>query len=520
MTTSFPESLDNLTNPLPGDDVSVVSHASQHSNANDAIEALEAKVGSNGSTVESSHDYKIGQLESNTHTHTNKAVLDATTSPFTTEQASKISSIEDNATADQTPTEIVAAITSEIGNEDWKTQLPKRTQEEIEDYVASLFQAGSHTNITVTYDDVAGSISLAGQMGGGATLTQEEVEDFVGGVLAGDNGITITYDDAGNQVLVSLSGLSFTSALNTKLAGIEENATADQTNAEIETAYNTQVAQVSDLEKTEGTATQVKRFAPADVKDMIDTHSGSGGGSVGDLDSVTDNGNITNNAVTVGGLTTSAVSPTIAVEATGHNANFVFGTLVGKRSLFSFRKGGKNRWLLENDGSAETGSNAGSDFRMNRYSDAGAYTGTPLVIKRSTGYFGISNNNPQSQLDVTGDAEISGTLDVGGYLDVGSGASINGTLDCGGANFGDDIDVTGNINAVGNLSVDNITGLNISAGGPIKMQAVSAPAAETNSGKIWISNGTGAGDAGDLMVTINSGGVTKTATLVDFSMIL
>lgn len=36
---------------------------------------------------------------------------------------------------------------------------------------------------------------------------------------------------------------------------------------------------------------------------------------------------------------------------------------------------------------------------------------------------------------------------------------------------------------------------------------------------LWVSNGTGDGDAGDLMVKIRSGGATKTHTLVDFSAI-
>lgn len=34
---------------------------------------------------------------------------------------------------------------------------------------------------------------------------------------------------------------------------------------------------------------------------------------------------------------------------------------------------------------------------------------------------------------------------------------------------------------------------------------------------IWQSDGTGAGDDGDIMIKITAGGVTKTGTLVDFS---
>lgn len=45
MATNFPTSLDSLTNPQGTDSVEAISHAAQHANANDAIEALEAKVG-------------------------------------------------------------------------------------------------------------------------------------------------------------------------------------------------------------------------------------------------------------------------------------------------------------------------------------------------------------------------------------------------------------------------------------------------------------------------------------------
>ena len=56
------------------------------------------------------------------------------------------------------------------------------------------------------------------------------------------------------------------------MLGIETGATADQSNAEIETAYNAQVSQVSSSERTAGTETDIKRYAPADIKSMIDTH--------------------------------------------------------------------------------------------------------------------------------------------------------------------------------------------------------------------------------------------------------
>ena len=61
MATGFPTSLDALTNPLSTDALTSPSHADQHTNANDAIEALEAKVGVNSSAVSTSLDFLVTQ---------------------------------------------------------------------------------------------------------------------------------------------------------------------------------------------------------------------------------------------------------------------------------------------------------------------------------------------------------------------------------------------------------------------------------------------------------------------------
>lgn len=101
MATNFPTSLDVLVNPQPSDSVEVVSHSAQHANANDAIEALESKVGATSSTDPNSLDYKVRTLETN--------ILDP---------------------------------------------------EEVEDLVGDLFINGTHNNITVAYDDVNRKLNL------------------------------------------------------------------------------------------------------------------------------------------------------------------------------------------------------------------------------------------------------------------------------------------------------------------------------------------------------------------------
>lgn len=81
LATNYPTSKDNLTNPAATE--SMEGHATLHGNVNDAIEAIENKLGVNGSTDANSIDYKVTQLE------TNLAALDA-------ENASEILGLDGN----------------------------------------------------------------------------------------------------------------------------------------------------------------------------------------------------------------------------------------------------------------------------------------------------------------------------------------------------------------------------------------------------------------------------------------
>lgn len=66
MSINYPNSIDTLSNPIGTDkvnnSVAGLKHSVQHSNANDAIEALEAKVGVDGSAVTTSHDFKLSEI--------------------------------------------------------------------------------------------------------------------------------------------------------------------------------------------------------------------------------------------------------------------------------------------------------------------------------------------------------------------------------------------------------------------------------------------------------------------------
>jgi hypothetical protein len=66
MAVNFPETLDSFINPTSNSSVANPSHAEQHADANDAIEALQHKVGVDNSTVTTSLDYRVATLENGT----------------------------------------------------------------------------------------------------------------------------------------------------------------------------------------------------------------------------------------------------------------------------------------------------------------------------------------------------------------------------------------------------------------------------------------------------------------------
>jgi hypothetical protein len=66
LATNYPTSKDNLTNPAATE--SMEGHATLHGNVNDAIEAIENKLGVNGSSDVNSIDYKVSQLQTSLST--------------------------------------------------------------------------------------------------------------------------------------------------------------------------------------------------------------------------------------------------------------------------------------------------------------------------------------------------------------------------------------------------------------------------------------------------------------------
>lgn len=85
----------------------------------------------------------------------------------------------------------------------------------------------------------------------------------------------------------------------------------------------------------------------------------------------------------------------VVENSAGINRNIYFSS--GTRGL-----GQNQRWGLQADSTSESGVNAGSNFRINRYDDNGTFVASPLFIRRSDGQVGVGTSNPLSQLDVSG----------------------------------------------------------------------------------------------------------------------
>ena len=109
----FPTELDNLSNPQEADKQNSPLHTDQHANANDAIEALEKKVGINNSEDENSLDYKIAQLESTRELTANKenTTIDTSTTKYPT--VNLLKTVKD--IADTKPTDLKISTASKGG---------------------------------------------------------------------------------------------------------------------------------------------------------------------------------------------------------------------------------------------------------------------------------------------------------------------------------------------------------------------------------------------------------------------
>ena len=71
------------------------------------------------------------------------------------------------------------------------------------------------------------------------------------------------------------------------------------------------------------------------------------------------------------------------------------------------------RWIIRANSTAEAGSNAGTDFQVVRYDDAGTLQDSPIFITRATGYLGLGTISTVSRITLPASTAASGGITMG-----------------------------------------------------------------------------------------------------------
>jgi hypothetical protein len=109
------------------------------------------------------------------------------------------------------------------------------------------------------------------------------------------------------------------------------------------------------------------------------------------------------------GIGTTSPLGILHLYKSGVTTRMVIDGDAGQSKIITYRTGGLQRFGMYLNNTAESGSNAGSDFQIRSYNDAGSLLSTPFFIKRSTGNVGIGTTSPSNKLDVNGNINVPST---------------------------------------------------------------------------------------------------------------
>jgi hypothetical protein len=140
------------------------------------------------------------------------------------------------------------------------------------------------------------------------------------------------------------------------------------------------------------------------------------------------------------GIGTNTPIGILHLKRTAANTRLVIDGDAGFNRLISYRTAGLQRFGLYVNNTAESGSNAGSDFAVRAYSDAGTLLNTPVFIKRSTGNVGINTITGTAKLQVVGSGSTSATTSL--LVQNSGGTSLLTINDAGTSTFNGNIVTT------------------------------------------------------------------------------
>ncbi len=155
--------------------------------------------------------------------------------------------------------------------------------------------------------------------------------------------------------------------------------------------------------------------------DVGDTTAETGSGNVGSDFAITrynDSGTINDTPFKISRATGDWLAGTRQIKIVNPAGSGYAGLILDKTAttdvnVISGRKGGLDRWGINlGDNTAESGANAGCDFSINRFNDAGAVIDTPVQLLRASGNFRLNNGLrvPNGDILMGGDNSMGLTL--------------------------------------------------------------------------------------------------------------
>jgi len=123
------------------------------------------------------------------------------------------------------------------------------------------------------------------------------------------------------------------------------------------------------------------RSTPATSTDnAVARFDGTGGALQGSGVTIDDSNNVSG----VADFVTSKASNYWRLNCTSGNGNVYFDVAAGAQMAVMYRTAGLNRWFVGKTSTAESGSDAGSNFLIYSYNDSGSGIGNCLEINRAT----------------------------------------------------------------------------------------------------------------------------------------